>query len=195
MKKIIFVIPILILVGLCSCEKKTTTTNADTTKVADTTLAILKDMRDSTDKAWALMITSDDQKITDIMRLLQEISYCKKYNVILLDSLNNAVKTMKDKRYKQLTMTSSEIDEYDNFTNLIIARVRYLGSTVQDIQEHPLAESLFADIASADNDVVRYRNLYDHFADEYNNYLETHKSQLGDKAKDFQKLAVFRLPS
>ncbi|HWZ21141.1 MAG TPA: hypothetical protein VNW06_00725 [Cytophagaceae bacterium] len=197
MKKIIFVIPIMLFVALFSCDdKSTTTTTSDSTKIAtDTTLLVLKDIRDSSDKAWEFMIKSDDQKISDIMRLLQEISYCKKYNVLLLDSLNAAMKTMKDKRYKQLTMTSAEIDEYDAFTDHIIARVKYLGSTVKDIQEHPLAETLYADIASADNDIVRYRNLYDNFAFAYNDYLEANKKSLGDKAKDFQKLPVFRLPA
>ncbi len=196
MKKIIFVIPILLFVVLFSCDNKSTSTSTlDSTKINnDTTLLVLKDIRDSSDKAWEFMIKSDDQKISDIMRLLQEISYCRKYNVLLLDSLNNAVKIMKDKRYKQLTMTSAEIDQYDAFTDLIISRVKYLGSTVKDIQEHPLAESLYVDIASADNDIVRYRNLYDNFAFAYNYYLEANKTSLGDKAKNFQKLPVFRLP-
>lgn len=196
MKKIIFVIPILLFVVLFSCDNKSTSISTlDSTKINnDTTLLVLKDIRDSSDKAWEFMIKSDDQKISDIMRLLQEISYCRKYNVLLLDSLNNAVKIMKDKRYKQLTMTSAEIDQYDAFTDLIISRVKYLGSTVKDIQEHPLAESLYVDIASADNDIVRYRNLYDNFAFAYNYYLEANKTSLGDKAKNFQKLPVFRLP-
>ncbi len=194
MKKFIFVIPILLLmVAMISCEKKSTTTTTDTTKVADSSLVKLKSLRDSADKAWGIMIKSDDQKISDMTRLLQEISYCKKYNVLLMDSLNAVLKTMKDKRYNQLTMTSAEIDQYDAFTDLVISRVRYLGSTTKDLKEHPLAETLYTDIATADNDVVRYRNLYDKFTFAYNDYLEKVKNQLGDKAKDYPKLNVFTI--
>jgi hypothetical protein len=143
-------------------------------------------MRDSADKAWELMIKSDDQKIDDIARLLQEISYCKSYNAMLLDSLSDVVKTMKEKRYKQSTMLSEEIDQYDEFTNLIIFRTKYLARTTQELKSHPIAETLYNDIAKADNDVARYRSLYDRFAMEYNSYLEANKEALGENAKDFK---------
>jgi len=151
----------------------------------------LRTLRDSADKAWDKMIKSDDQKVDDLARLLQEISYCKKYNALLLDSLNEVVKTLKDKRYKQLTMLSPEIDQYDELTNLVISRVKYLARTTGELKSHPIAETLFNDIAAADNDVVRYRSLYDHFAMEYNDFLDKNKELLGENVNDFPKLPLF----
>jgi hypothetical protein len=194
MKKITFVIPILLLmVTLFSCGNKTTTENTDTIKVADSTLINLKSLRDSSDKAWDMMTKSDDQKISDIARLLQEISYCKKYNAMLLDSLNTVVKVMKDKRYSQLAMTNEQIDQYDIYTDKVISRVRFLSSSTKDLKEHPLAETLFSDIAEADNTLWSYRKLYDKWADKYNSYLEANKNSLGDKAKDYPKLMLFSI--
>jgi hypothetical protein len=112
---------------------------------------------------------------------------------MLLDSLSDIVKMMKEKRYKQLTMLSEEIDQYDEFTNLIISRTKYLARTTQELKSHPIAETLYNDIAKADNDVARYRSLYDRFAMEYNSYLEANKEALGEHFKDFQKLPVFSL--
>ena len=201
MKKIYLIITTFAFFAFFSCEEKKSTEINDSTKV-DSTASTIKDanpaavfasMKDSTNKAWDVMIKSDDQKIDDLARLLQEISYCKKYNVLLLDSLTMVVKTLKDKRYKQLTMTSTEIDAYDDLTNKIISRTKYLGNTTKDLSAHPIAETLFSDIATADNDVVRYRNLYDGFAFAYNNYYEANKEILSAQIKDFQKLPVFRL--
>ncbi len=196
MKKIFLFITIISFLSLVSCEEKRTSVVSDSTKTTlsgNDPLSVLKGMRDSTDKAWELMIKSDDQKIDDIARLLQEISYCKSYNAMLLDSLTDVVKTMKDKRYKQSTMLSEEIDQYDEFTNLIISRTKYLARTTQELKSHPIAETLYNDIAKADNDVARYRSLYDRFAMEYNSYLEANKEALGENAKDFKKLPVFSL--
>lgn len=137
------------------------------------------------------MIKSDDQKIDDIARLLLEISYCKKYNAMLLDSLNEVVKTLKNERYLQHSMQSAEIDAYDELTNHVIARVKYLARTTDELKSHPLAETLYNDIAKSDNDVALYRSMYDRFAMEYNDYREANKEKLGEKAKDFPKLPLF----
>ncbi len=196
MKKIYLFIPILFLTVLISCEEKKGPSTTDSTQVLspDTSknpLGSLTALRDSADKAWNLMIASDDQKIDDMARLLQEISYCKKYNAMLLDSLTDVVKTLKDKRYKQLTMESAEIDQYDELTNKVIARVKYLARTTDELKSHPIAETLYNDIAKADNDVALYRSLYDRFALEYNSYLEANKANLGEKANELKKLPVF----
>lgn len=197
MKKIYLFIPILALTVLVSCEEKKTTTTSDTTTTTQTIpadgdpLAVITAKRDSANKAWDIMIRSDDQKIDDIARLLQEISYCKSYNALLLDSLTEVVKSLKDRRYKQQTMLSPEIDKYDELTNQVIARVKYLARTTEELKSHPLAETLYNDIAKADNDVALYRSMYDRFAMDYNSYLEANKANLGDKAEAFQKLPLF----
>jgi hypothetical protein len=196
MKKIYLFIPILALMTLVSCEEKKGSTANDSTKTSTTPtdadpLGMLISKRDSANKAWEVMIKSDDQKIDDIARLLQEISYCKSYNAMLLDSLTEAVKTLKDKRYKQLTMQSPEIDKYDEITNIIISRVKYLARTTEELKSHPIAETLYNDIAKADNDVALYRSMYDRFAMDYNHYLEANKDLLGNKKEEFQKLPLF----
>ena len=202
MNKIYPIIAAFMIVSFFSCEEKKSTLPIDSTQIDTTTskviidsdpLSMLTSIRDSANKAWLVMIKSDDQKINDISRLLQEISYCKKYNALLLDSLTTVTKTMKEKRYQQLSMTSEEIDRYDELTDKVISRAKFLGSTTKDLASHPIAETLFSDIAAADNDVVRYRNLYDGFAFAYNDYYEANKLVLSDKVKNFKKLPVFRL--
>ncbi len=198
MKKALLFIPILILTILSSCEEKKQpdqagrdTTQSGSSAGSEASLEILTALKDSSDKAWAVMIESDDQKINDIARLLLEISYCKKYNALLLDSLNEVVKTLKEKRYTQETMQSAEIDQYDELTNVVISRVKYLARTTEELSSHPIAETLYNDIAKADNDIPRYRSMYDRFAIEYNSYLEANK-ELSQNGR-FKKLPLFSL--
>lgn len=196
MKKIYLFIPILFLTILVSCEEKKGVSGIDSTKTttgpADASVAgKLTSLRDSANKGWQIMIKSDDQKVDDIARLLQEISYCKKYNAMLLDSLNEVVKTLKNERYLQHSMQSLEIDAYDELTNHVIARVKYLARTTEELKSHPLAETLYNDIAKSDNDVALYRSMYDRFAMEYNDYREANKEKLGDKLNDFPPLPLF----
>jgi hypothetical protein len=194
-KNFLLLLYVSCLCAIISCEEKKVSSPSitPTNKTIDSVSATLTSLKDSADKAWGLMIKSDDQKINDLLRLLQEISYCKKYNAPLLDSLFEATKIMKQKRYQQLTMMSEEIDRYDEFTNQLIARTKYLARTTSELQSHPIAETLYNDIAKADNDVVLHRTLYDRFATEYNNYLEANKTVLGEKGKDFKKLPLFSL--
>jgi len=200
MKNTIYTISLLLIIFITSCEEKKQTQNdvptVDTSKYnAGSPEATIQSLRDSTDKAWKIMMDSDDQKIKDIERLLQEITYCKKYNALLLDSLTDVLKTFKDKRYNQLTMKSEEIDAYDELTNKVIERTKYLARTTEELKSHPIAETLYNDIAKADNDVALYRAMYDRFAIVYNEYLEANKEALGSAVDKFTKLPLFSLIS
>jgi len=112
---------------------------------------------------------------------------------MLLDSLTQAANGLKSQRYAQLTMTSDQIDRYDIITDKIISRTKFLAGTTQELKSHPIAETLYNDIAKADNDVALYRSLYDRFAIEYNNLLESSASTLGEKRNQFQKFPLFSI--
>ena len=202
MKKLSFFTLLLTSLILFSCqEKKNAGSNNDTTstnKIEGSQLEIqYKALSDSTEKAWEIMIKSDDQKIADLTRLLQEITYCKKYNVLLHDSLAEAVGKLSAQRYDQKIMASSEkIDLYDDITNKIIRRVFFLARTTEELSAHPIAETLSRDIISADNDVVRYRRLYDQWAMQYNSFITQHKSELdalGNPYENLNKKALFTI--
>jgi hypothetical protein len=178
MKKL-FLLPLL-MVFLFSCqEKKGTTTTTDSTATeSDSTTQAFTALRDSTNKAWEIMMADDDKKIANMKRLLLEISYCKKYNAMRLDSITKAVNGLDSARYKQLTMTSEQIDAYDDQTTKIIDAIRSLAQSTKELPSHPIAEELYNDIARADGDVARYRTLYDRNASLYNAFIAKNKEAL-----------------
>jgi hypothetical protein len=186
MKKLIL-LPFLALL-LTSCSEKKTTSSGN----VDSIQKIFTGLRDSTNKAWQIMIKSDDQKMADMKRLLLEISYCKKFNAMRQDSVSKAVDGLKSFRYDQFTMTSEQIDGYDDQTNKVIFALKSHALATEELASHPLAEQLYNDIAKADNDVGPYRAMYDRWAFQYNDFIKTNKEQLKSES-ELKPLPVFSI--
>lgn len=188
MKKLLC-IPFLLLMLVACQERKTTST----TEVSEDSLGKeFTAIRDTAAKAWDLMIKSDDQKIADMKRLLLEISYCKKYNAMRLDSISKAVDGLAAQRYQQTTMTEAQIGTYDDQTTAIINAIRSLAQSTEELPSHPIAEELYNSIVQADADVVRYRALYDKFAFIYNEFIEKNKEALKSQG-ELKPLPVFSI--
>jgi hypothetical protein len=190
----------ILLLAACDPSSKTAPETTDTSTSQQiqpdsnlNPLEVLTALRDSADKAWTLMITSDDQKISDLKRLLLEISYCKSYNAFLLDSLTDAVEKLKNVRYDQLSMTDAQITNYDLKTDQIIARTKYLARTTEELPSHPIAETLYNDISQADSDIPLYRSLYDRLAAEYNEYRQNHLDLISSKENEFPPYPLFTI--
>lgn len=195
MKKLRLIFILLIAITF-ACERKSTTNEASGKKV-DRVKKEIDVLVDSMDTAWKVMIQSDNEKLADIKRLLDEVSYTKKYDVLAHDSLVTLQKKLTSKRYDQKSMSvSQKIDAYDLATDsLIRAAVKLTGST-PNIESHPLAQTLLNDIMEADNKVVVYRTQYDRWAREFNNYVEKHDKQLeklGEPYKSYEKRPLFSL--
>ncbi|MCS6823566.1 MAG: LemA family protein [Cytophagaceae bacterium] len=190
MKKLILIHSIIVTLAVSSCsEMKNNTISKQDSLAIDSTLALLKSLNDSVEHAWKRMIASDDQKIADMKRLLLEISYCKTYNAALHDSLTKAVETLAQSRYNQETMSvSKNIDDYDHKTNLLISRIMYLCNQTPELSSHPIAERLITDITTADNEVWRYRKVYDEWAMQYNEVLVKNEELLKKSVKEFSAL-------
>ncbi|ABG58837.1 hypothetical protein CHU_1566 [Cytophaga hutchinsonii ATCC 33406] len=160
-----------------------------------TTAEQLSALNDSANVKWAAMAKLDSQKFADIKRLLEEISYCKKYDenaVQKLLKLNTEVHAM---AYTQGNLSDSLIDLYDARTTDLINKVRNLKSKTEEISQHPLADQLENEILAADEALLRYRNNYDQAAGAYNSFLEQNKEAIAaDPALvTYQKRKLFSI--
>jgi hypothetical protein len=181
-----------------SCERKDTgSSNQPAPPKKEKVKMEVDQLSDSLNKVWTLMIKSDDQKIADIKRLLQEISYTDKPSVLDLMQLQKMQEQLAGKRYNQETMAESKkIDDYDMATDSLIKRTMMLTSSTPGIENHPLAKELVDDIMESDNDVVRFRTLYDSWAKRYNVYIDKNEKQLkklGEPYASYQKKPLFEL--
>ncbi|HSZ71565.1 MAG TPA: hypothetical protein VK750_02745 [Cytophagaceae bacterium] len=163
---------LLLAVAVFSCKENNTKKTEGTASSNNVALAHLQALDDSCNKAWNMMMGSDDQKIKDIQRLLQEISYIPAHNVQKLERLSQRAKELSTKRYTPETMTSSAIDTYDGTTDSLLKEVFDLKRTTKGVENYTLTEELEASIREADGMVVNYRVLYDSWADKYNQSLD-----------------------
>jgi hypothetical protein len=143
----------------------------------------LKALKDSTDKAWDMMIAHDDQKIKDIQRLIQEVSYVPTSNEMEIKKYDSLSKVITQKRYTQENLDSVSIIRYDNAMDELIHGVNALVRNTKGIEKYELAGKLQEEISSADAQVVQYRLLYDSWSDKYN----FNQTQVAPKLNEEQK--------
>lgn len=185
MYKICFAISLLSLVAaVSSCKKNGTSDKAIKTEESKSEVMDYKAINDSINNSWQLMMQADDQKIADIKRLIEEISYTKKYNLFLLDSTRQMQQTLASKRYTQISMQKSElIDKYDAATDSVVKAVFRLAKTTPSIDQYQTAMQLVQDINTAENEVVIFRVRYDGWVRTYNEHIKIHKTELEEKLK------------
>lgn len=180
-----------------SCSKTDQSTSQN--QSIDTILVVplpkqLALLNDSADGIWNRMMVADSQKFADIRRLLEEISYCKKYDEKAVEKLLTLRNEVFAIRYTQATMSDSLIDLYDNKTSDLINKVRNLKSKTEEISQHPLADQLENEIIKADSDdLLLFRKNYDQAASAYNNFLDQNKDAIAADASlaSYQKKKLF----
>ena len=153
---------------------------------------------DSLNIYWNTLITADDRKISDIGRLLLEISYVENYNEAEQERLQRLQKQLLIKRYDQESMTSEKIDAYDLATDSLINQVVKLCSFTPEIETHPLAEELTEEIKTEDSRLVIYRAYYDRWVKRYNQLLKAHSrklKKLGPPYSSYKPKLLFELPA
>ncbi|MDB5274226.1 MAG: hypothetical protein JWO58_2593 [Chitinophagaceae bacterium] len=163
-----YLVAFLLALTVFSCKENSAKKTEKSGTSDNAALSHLQALGDSCNKAWEMMMSSDDQKIKDLQRLLQEISYIPGHNEQELERLSQQVKELPAKRYTQETMTSENIDAYDNATDALLKTVFDLKRNTKGIENYTLTGELETSIREADGMVVNYRVLYDSWADKYN---------------------------
>lgn len=171
----------VLLTFLCAAAYSACQRASEEKKAEDLTLSVdslsqsYSSLNDSLQAHWQVMVAEDDQKLADMRRLLQEISYFPVYNEARLDSLNNQLQELYEMRFEAETMTSEQIDQYDSASSALKSRVIRFAEEHPDIEKYPLVGQLIDSIESADQRVIFHRVRYDNYARDYNSFLETNR--------------------
>lgn len=151
---------------------------------------------DSLNRAWKDMIAADDRKLSNIKRLLDEVSYTPSFDKEVLKALRIKLGNLTEKRYKQESMTGKQIDRYDAATDSIIHETLSLVQNTSEMQNHPITESLINDIEQEDQKVILYRVYYDDIAKNYNSFLEKNRDRISKLPPPYsaqKKIPLFEL--
>ena len=175
------------LLSIACSDKKPTENSQQTTEVikAPTVSEQVSILSNSADSAWKATILLDSQKFANIKRLIEEISYCKKYDEKAVEKALKLTAEIKSFQYTQENLSDSTITLYDTKTDELIRFVRNLKSNTAEITQHPLADQLENEITEADGLLVTYRGNYDQAAIKYNSFLELNKEAIGVKKRLF----------
>ena len=200
MKFKISVLITLVAVVLFSCKESVKEEKKET-KVAlpqEQLQAKITMIGDSVQASWLFMMEADDQKIMFVKRLLDEISYTKKFDIVAHAKLVEKCKMLKSKRFDEDDMSNSVlIDTYDAATDSLLREVKALVMATPNVESYPLCGQLLTDISALDNDVVMHRVKYDHWVMEFNKVLDERQDEiktLGEPYSNLQKKSTFQLP-
>jgi hypothetical protein len=194
MRKLLFYLPLLVLLGSASCRKTGDSPVADPTSPA-AARAQLTVLRDTVNSRWKQMIDSDNQKLVATTAVLQTLKQLPGTDKAQADQLRQANDQLLTLRYDQQSIAeSAKIDAYDNAQVQVLTAVYNLAQP--QVERNEEVQALTETIRQADNEVVGYRVRYDQAAKSYNLYLQLHGETLkkaGRKYAKLQPLPLFEL--
>ncbi len=129
-------------------------------------------LNDSLNARWEVIAAEEDQKLADMRRLLQEISYTPRYNKTRLQNLQEKLEQVYKMRFQPQSMTSEQIDRYDSASTAVKNEILQFAAEHPDVEQYPLIGQLADSIEASDQRVLFHRVRYDNFAKDYNHFLE-----------------------
>lgn len=191
----------LILLSIISCEEKrpqdkTTSTSTTGNIASDKLLAKFKQFQDSTSKFWNILAGSENTKFSDMKRLVTEITYCKKFNAALADSLLMILDEYKKLSPTPYSLNNNTIDQYDEYSEKVLSRMKKLYLTTSEISSHVGTEKWYNDIDSLDRLAVQFRPQYDRWADSCNTFYNKYRQDLisiADSFKNYKPYTFFSI--
>jgi hypothetical protein len=181
------------ILAACKESKKEPVKEPVTVEKVDVMKSTTDQMVSNVDSAWNAMIKQDDDKFALIKRLLDEISYCKKYDMSTQDALVKEIPLIKAKRFNpdNIEITNKAVEDYDNATDAYVLKVFALADKTKELELHPIAAELKSDITTANSQgaVSSVRNDYTQAVKVYNKYLEDNKEAISKMGPPYNSLS------
>ena len=195
MKRILYILSVVILTGIYSCKTdKTKTSEVKKERVIakKTDVQVKADMDQllqEMDTAWNEMIASDDQKIENLQTLLARVGRDKNYDKEALTRVISERDNLKVKRYDRNAVGNiAMVDAYDS------AQIKVMDATNSLLEANNLAArdtiagQLANKIQEDDSRVPILRAHYDRAAKNYNQYLKDYQPQLQKLGPPYNEL-------
>lgn len=191
----VFVFVMLMAAAYTACQRASDEKKAE--EIApDSVKVVYNSLNDSVMMAWKDISSTEEGKLSDMKRLLQEISYTSSFNKERYDSLYNYLQQVYALRFEAETMTSQQIDKYDSAVNRLQREVISFARNHPQFEQYPLMGRLADSIESADQRTLFLRVRYDDFARDYNDFLKGNKGRIiqpSDTALPLRERPLFQL--
>lgn len=154
-------------------------------------------LNDTIQLTWQSMMADDDEKLSDMQLLLNEIRKSEVYSTDSLDSLSQMVAALRYIRYDSISVGNpSLIQRYDSLTQLTSETIVRYAEELPDAAYDPMINVLTDRVLSASSSAVLYRVAYDKFSKDFNRFLEKYKnimSNIDSSGNSVYKRPTFRL--
>lgn len=125
--------------------------------------------KDSMVMFWDSLRLDDSLKMSNIKRLLQEVTYCNEYDEASVAKLTEDIKSLEKMRLQLGTLSDKAISEYDQSMEKLIKELYELKEKTNELESHMIVEDLVNQINESElNNVIRFRSSYDYYAKLYN---------------------------
>ncbi len=172
---------IFLIISISCGDKKTSNKETQTSKYTkiDSLRSTYLGLQDSVVHAWNVMIHDDNEKLSTLSRLLDEVEFAGGVDAGLLASLKARITALKEMRYDRESMADSDlIDQYDIASQNLVNEVIVLVQNHPDFDRFPLMNEFIQEISASDGRILFLRIDYDDWAIEYNNFLKENESNL-----------------
>jgi hypothetical protein len=170
----VLLIIISLVAAYSACQRASEENTGDSSLVvleADSIQNAYNEKLSYVDAAWTTYQTEEEEKLTDLKRLLQEISYTESYNQERYDTLMQAVERIQNNMLDASAMTSRQIDQFDSAVSSLQSAVIDFAMTHPDFEKYPMMSHLVDSVGTRDQRILFHRVKYDDYARDYNNFL------------------------
>lgn len=171
----VIIIALLCAASYSACQRASEEKHAEERQEAlDSLNQTYYSLSDSMQLRWDIIMAEEEQKLSDMRRLLEEISYTPEptYNADRLDTLQQQLEKLYSMRFDPLTMTSEQIDQYDSASTEVKNNIIRFAQEHPNIEQYPMMGNLIDSVEEADHRMLFHRVQYDKFARDYNYFLE-----------------------
>ena len=137
------------------------------------------DYQDSLVNAWNLMISDDNEKLSALHALLEELRSAEQSENQLLVSFDERLDQLHRIRYTQKSMANADvIEEYDFASTALVREILAAAEMSTEFADNARLPILVDQIRMADERIGNYRADYDDLVNHYNAFLDLNKAYL-----------------
>ncbi|MDH5366030.1 MAG: hypothetical protein OEW67_03530 [Cyclobacteriaceae bacterium] len=193
---LILILSLMFVLGLSSCNSSKHKAETTFDRI-DSLRSHLLTIEDSLLYTWNVMIQDDNEKLSDLSRLLDELKYANVLDSNIINAHKEKVKGVKSSRYYMTKMTSEKIDYYDSISLALSAQIIQLIDSFPDVaSKYPFINELIESVYAREANVLRFRVDYDYVAKIHNQFVMDHEDIIDQIDPEYRHtiLTLFELP-